>query len=78
MIGDTEGQTAYCFLTSVGFSASIMAAMKGLTHTHVEALLNSESEDDFDISDNKKDNSNGDVTVSDGRDKSNNDSSDHG
>jgi hypothetical protein len=54
-----------------------MAAWKGLTHKHVAALVNSESEHNFDISDDKSDNSNGDATDSDGKDESNNDSRDH-
>jgi hypothetical protein len=47
-----------------------------LTRKHVEALLNSESEDDFDVSGDRSDNSNSKVTDNDSRDESNNNSSD--
>jgi hypothetical protein len=53
-----------------------MAPLKSLSHKHAEALLKSENEDDFDINGDRSDNSNSDVTSSDSRDESNNDSSD--
>jgi hypothetical protein len=45
-----------------------MAPWKSLTPKHVEALLNSESEDNFDISGDRSGNFNSDVTDSNSRD----------
>jgi hypothetical protein len=50
--------------------------LKSLTRKHVEALLRSESEDDFDVSGDRSENSNSDMTDSESRDESNDDSSD--
>jgi hypothetical protein len=71
-----KGKQQAVFLFSVGLSISIMGVQKGLTRKHMEAILKSRSEDNFDISDDKSDNSNSDVTDSDSTDESNNDSSD--
>jgi hypothetical protein len=74
---DNEEGKQHIFHTSVGFSAPIRAAWKGVTLKHVESLLNSESKHDLDNSDDKSGNSNCDATDSDNRDESNNDSHDY-
>jgi hypothetical protein len=53
-----------------------MVAQKGLTCSLVENLLNSNSVDSFNISDDKSENSYSNVTDSDGRDESSNNSGD--